>query len=485
MEEVESDMGENNLHHRKKKMALLGAVTIICLVVLFCSKDYAKIASGKIQTGEIAVDFQQVVGQIRPLQGMNNGPASGYFLNESGDIAWQMDVTGLYKEMGIPYVRTHDTEYPYGQDLFVDIHCIFPDFRADPNLPSSYSFEETDEYIAAIIDSGAQVFFRLGESIDHSGENRYTRPPEDLQKWAEICEHIIRHYNKYWADGYSYGIEYWEIWNEPDSGSMWRGSMEEFYELYHVTASYLKQTHPEVKVGGGAFSYPEEEKITAFLGAVQENNSPLDFLSWHTYTNAPGKFAENAGKVQELLNQYGFTETENILDEWNYLDGWDDQTNAISVRNSFIGASFLAASLIEMQNSPLDLAMYYDGQYLFADFYCGLYDAEGKKEPGYYSFLFWNELNHLKNQAYAESSLDSVYCCAAVSGEEQALLVVNYNAVPTKVHIKFQESSIIEKLTSVRINGQHPESVAENSVLFFGEKTFSLEAGEILFLTFQ
>ena len=24
------------------------------------------------------------------------------------------------------------------------------------------------------------------------------------------------HHNEGWADGFNYGIEYWEIWNEPD-----------------------------------------------------------------------------------------------------------------------------------------------------------------------------------------------------------------------------------------------------------------------------
>ena len=63
-------------------------------------------------------------------------------------------------------------------------------------------------------------------------------------KWAEICEHIIRHYNEGWADGFYYNIEYWEIWNEPDNSQMWTGTPEEFYELYRVAANHLKSCFP-------------------------------------------------------------------------------------------------------------------------------------------------------------------------------------------------------------------------------------------------
>ena len=44
----------------------------------------------------------------------------------------------------------------------------------------------------------------------------HTFPPKDPEKWARICEHIIRHYTEGWADGYHYNIRYWEIWNEPE-----------------------------------------------------------------------------------------------------------------------------------------------------------------------------------------------------------------------------------------------------------------------------
>ena len=40
--------------------------------------------------------------------------------------------------------------------------------------------------------AGTRVFFRLGQTIE-SGPKKYgTFPPKDFEKWARICEHVIR-----------------------------------------------------------------------------------------------------------------------------------------------------------------------------------------------------------------------------------------------------------------------------------------------------
>ena len=62
------------------------------------------------------------------------------------------------------------------------------------------------------------------------------------------------HYTEGWADGYNYKIRYWEIWNEPEvqDKMMWNGTPEEFYELYTVAATHLKNRFPHLKIGGYA-----------------------------------------------------------------------------------------------------------------------------------------------------------------------------------------------------------------------------------------
>ena len=197
----------------------------------------------------IQVNFKKATGIIKPEHAVNGGPLAGF--------KGTADHSDVFKEIGIPYARYHDIAYPYGSGEFIDIHCIFPDFSADEMDEKSYNFDCTDDYIKATVDAGTKPFYRLGESIDHSGKNYYINPPEDFFKWARICEHIIRHYNEGWANGFHYDIEYWEIWNEPEGVPadecypMWTGTKEQFYELYAITAKHLKDCFGnKIKVGG-------------------------------------------------------------------------------------------------------------------------------------------------------------------------------------------------------------------------------------------
>ncbi len=182
---------------------------------------------------KIEIDCSQPIGTIRPMLGVNNGP-----WGTSGK-----DLTKAYREMGVDFIRTHDFYGP------TDLSEIFPDWQADPTDPKSYHFESSDQKIKAIVDGGFKVLFRLGESWGGPRE-----PPTDFEQCAEVCRRIVMHYNEGWADGFQFGIKYWEIWNEPDIGLFWKGTPRQYYEFYELIAKKLKQHDPTLKVGGPAAS---------------------------------------------------------------------------------------------------------------------------------------------------------------------------------------------------------------------------------------
>ena len=192
----------------------------------------------------ISVNFNNIVGRIKPMHATNNGPASC-----AGSKRGNFET---FSAAGIPYVRNHDASLSeaYGSQHVVDVHCIFPDFSRDVDDETAYDFALTDAYTKIIIDTGAKVFYRLGASIEHWPRKYGTRVPTDFLKWAKICEHIIMHYNEGWANGFNYGIEYWEIWNEPDldddesdNKKNWGGTKLQFFDLYEITAKRSKQAY--------------------------------------------------------------------------------------------------------------------------------------------------------------------------------------------------------------------------------------------------
>lgn len=382
----------------------------------------------------ISVDFSKPISTIRPLHGVNSGPRTYSFYH---------DTSKYFVEAGIPYSRLHDTEYPYGSGHFVDIPCIFKNFDADPYDPASYDFEMTDMYIQAIYECGTKTFYRLGVSIEHAPVKRNVYAPKDAKKWAVICEHIIRHYNEGWAGGFNYGIEYWEIWNEPENFdgkrlAMWIGTDEEYFNLYSVTANHLKECFPKIKVGGfascgfyGAFAENPSEIHLYFLDyahqffryiTAPETKAPLDFFSWHIYSSDLDLYEKCCKYARQLMAQYGFAQAESILDEWNYAG--EDMFNQMRTEK---GAALAAGALIVMQHNGVDLAHYYDSQPAMC--YCGIFSLE-TREPTktFYSLKAWNELCKLGAEVESASDCNHVKVCAAGGENKGGILVSSYKA---------------------------------------------------------
>lgn len=150
-----------------------------------------------------SIDFAGRCGKIRRLNGGNLGPV---FACGKGAL-----ITEAMRGLEIPLLRLHDAPYSENGAKLVDIPQVFPLFHLDADDPRNYYFPHTDDYIASILGLGAKVLYRLGVSIEHSAKHYFTDPPADYDKWAEVCIHIISHYNEGWADGFHHNIEYWEI----------------------------------------------------------------------------------------------------------------------------------------------------------------------------------------------------------------------------------------------------------------------------------
>jgi len=368
----------------------------------------------------ITIDFQKHIGPVKPMHAVNNGPIiPPRIFSKRGNF-------DDYKNAGIPFARNHDASFlsSYGGDRTVDINNIFRDFEKDPYDPASYDFTCTDHYTKSIMDAGTEVFYRLGNKIDHRIKKYDSVPPADFKKWAVICEHIIAHYNEGWADGFYLNIKYWEIWNEPDNvPECWDGTFEDFLELYRIAATHLKNRFPTLKFGGPAFTTGGiNKRAEEFLRYLREHNVPLDFFSWHTYRSETDEYKKRILKIRQLLDDYGFNETESILNEWNYVINWKDGMNdSIKTIISLKGAAFTAAVMLVGQNTPVDMLMYYDARPCTLN---GLFDFYTfEKLKGYYPFPMFSKLYRLGTQVQAESDRDNIYVAAASDGEKNAVMI--------------------------------------------------------------
>ena len=121
------------------------------------TRDAAPAASNPRQVRVVA---GKVTGTIRSLQQVNLGPAH----SRPG----VPDITEQYRDLRIDSVRTHDFYGPTDIDAYRPNQpwdrIIFPDWDADADAEASYNFGPSDPLITAIVDCGAEVYYRLGRS---------------------------------------------------------------------------------------------------------------------------------------------------------------------------------------------------------------------------------------------------------------------------------------------------------------------------------
>ena len=353
-------------------------------------------------------------------------------------------------EAGIPYSRLHDVNGAFGGYKYVDIPNIFRDFSADVDDPESYDFTFTDLLLEQLVNAGVEPYYRLGVTIENAAKVKsyWIDPPSDYDKWASICEHIVRHYTKGWANGYYYKITYWEIWGEADDlnspnhvSQLWNGSAEDYYRLYTKTAKLLKEKHPEIKVGGyGAIGFyhwykKEEERreevnyrfsfFRNFIKYIDEHDAPIDFFSWHSYSDTRATVGYD-NWLHEELKSLGHPELETHLNEW------DPYAEELGTGHH---AAEIAAMMIAMQYGNPSVCCIYDMRTANAP-YCPLFNPITHKPiHGYYSMVAFNMLYKLGTQTEISCDVPDVYALCATDGNKKALLISNLSGEELELDI--------------------------------------------------
>ena len=416
-------------------------------------------------------DFTKTAGKIKPMHAVGQPPA------DICDDGIEHSMFHYLTEANIPYCRMHDTGGSYGANVFVDVPNLFRDFDADENDPASYDFAFTDALFEKMVEAKLEPYFRLGVTIENAYMIKSYRifPPKDPEKWARICEHIVRHYNEGWANGYRYGITYWEIWNEPDNeesielNNMWKGTKEQYYDLYAAAAKHLKACFGDsIKVGGYANTglylgymeqdekYKEPHEVThweeraiyhtaflrGFLRRVKRDNLPLDFFSHHSYLSVE-RTKQVQAYAEKILAEEGFPDIEIHLNEWN-----TDRT--LATRGTTKAAADVTAMMIAMHATKMSLMCYYDARFS-TSVYAGFFNPLTEKPfCTLYAFKAFGKLYALGQEVETiGSGKDGLYALAATDGKTRGVLITNIGEEKTV------ETDLGAGYTAYRIDEKH------------------------------
>lgn len=109
-------------------------------------------------------------------------------------------------------------------------------------------------------------------------------PPKNWTRWehlvGDLASHLVERYGR--DEVRTWGFE---IWNEANLEVFWSGTRDEYLRLYDVSARTIKAVDAALLVGGPASA--AVAWIDEMLVGVAQSGAPLDFLSTHTYGNAP------------------------------------------------------------------------------------------------------------------------------------------------------------------------------------------------------
>lgn len=362
--------------------------TLVLVGCLFVGTVWGETVGVSSQTPGSAGGDVVTIGQpggvrVKPLGGVNSGPKVGYFLydgTQDGPCPY-IDATDLYGKIAPPFVRLHDIEFPFGHNVFFDVHV----YMNDTSKGHANYFRAGDAYIDSILAASphAKIIFRLGESIALDPTfNPYAVKPSDYDRWVAAACEIAAHY----IGKYPETTWYFEIWNEAelDRGRQFATApallkqvttapYSDYCALYVKAARALNQLRTRkgatnMKIGGPSAT-SNVGCVDQLIGYLESENRksggvvPLEFCSYHSYDTIASSQVKLAALFKSKLTaSTNYRQAELILDEWNV-----DYNFKKMARQE--GAVKILDFLIALQGSEIDAAAYYDVQF------CGMWNC--------------------------------------------------------------------------------------------------------------
>ncbi|SHO45275.1 GH39 family glycosyl hydrolase [Anaerocolumna xylanovorans] len=234
----------------------------------------------------------------------------------------------IHDELGIQYVRFHGI-------LNDDMHTLDNFNLILAGLPKGEKIVERNFYLCGvaydnILSIGMKPFVELSFMPQSLAKNRTENKgfygsnfnnPRNLQEWADyikdFVKYLIHRYGNEEAESW-----YFEVWNEPDlEGAFYLGSKEEYFELYEVTATAIKEINPMLKVGGPATS--GSRWVNDFIAFCNNSKLPLDFVSTHQYAGDPltgVEDSENSNIVKNINKEEKVDKAEKLVKQMEQLN---------------------------------------------------------------------------------------------------------------------------------------------------------------------
>jgi xylan 1,4-beta-xylosidase len=286
--------------HLQRALTLIATLGLLSVMPAY-SQEAAVPASEDVQAITLAADAHS---QGLPLVYFWSKVVGAGRANEGLRATWQDELATVSEYDGFKYVRFHGL---FHDDMFI--------YREDEQGKPIYNFQYIDDVFDRMLQKGVRPFVELGFVPKELSTVQDTTfwwrangsPPSDYGKWADLVHATVEH----WVA--RYGIVevrtwYFEVWNEPNlTKPFFRGTQQQYFDLYKTTVQTIKKIDPALRVGGPATSNFHMDQqalteaqasgkpydpnsipwvpiwITDFMQYCKTNDLPVDFISTHPY----------------------------------------------------------------------------------------------------------------------------------------------------------------------------------------------------------
>lgn len=318
-------------------------------------------------------------------------------------------------------------------------------FRIYP-AAGRFDWTRLDPYMDALAQTGAQVVAAitikpqpLFPTIDHR-----LWQPRDTAEWQKVVAALVRRYSVERPL-----VTHWEIGNETDIGEDGGSPYlipdpDSYTAFYKMTVPAVLAAFPGAKVGGPAACWVDNEPLPGWVSRCRDAGLPLDFVSWHLYSDDAARHASGVEKAKRLLADFPGKRPEMLVTEWsNSFERASVEEQAFQPRR----AALLAASILAMRDAGLDWSFYYHlwdqvcDPADFAPFFSekgvanmvrhwnevphrfGLFGVGGEVRPQYFVYRMLSQMG--EERIRAEPSDPSVRVLAARDDRKLSVLAVN------------------------------------------------------------
>lgn len=274
-----------------------------------------------------------------------------------------------------------------------------------------YHWDTLDRFLTAVVATGARPIATIAfkPKVLYPTIDQRIVHPTSYREWEELVYRLVKYCRKK-----GYGIQYWEISNEGDigeaGGSPYLFTPDDYVIYYTHTANAVRRADPAAKVGGPALAGYDSPIGDALIEHCGHGNAPLDFISWHGYSNDVGFFRSSVRAMRaKLQRQPSLANVETMISEWN-----------VDLNSPGLDPHFQPAFIVEMTRGFHEEGLTSSAYYHIRDFhvqaseftpfmspggaafmaawwnerpqYDGIWDFQCKKRPSYFIFQWLNQL---------------------------------------------------------------------------------------------